>query len=129
MDSSESLLAPLLFSNGPASDRADKMSLSGWLIGTWTLDVKRHNPAMHAPNGEIRERRGDIALAWILQGRAIQDVWILPDFFYGTTLHVYDSEASGVEPLPDTIQQPTSTYFDTAAQAWRAKWLRFVKTY
>jgi hypothetical protein len=25
-----------------------------------------------------------------LQGRAIQDVWILPDFFYGTTLRVYD---------------------------------------
>jgi len=25
-----------------------------------------------------------------LEGRAIQDVWILPDFFYGTTLRVYD---------------------------------------
>jgi hypothetical protein len=26
----------------------------------------------------------------VLEGRAIQDVWILPGFFYGTTLRVYD---------------------------------------
>lgn len=85
MDNSDSRLAPLLFSNGPASDRADKMGLYGWLIGDWTMDA-----VMHAPNGETHERRGEIGFAWVLQGRAIQDVWILPDFFYGTTLRVYD---------------------------------------
>jgi hypothetical protein len=90
MDSSASPLAPLLFSDGPASDRAAEMSLYGWLVGTWTLDA-----AMHEPNGEIRERRGEIAFAWVLQGRAIQDVWILPDFFYGTTLRVYDPGIDG----------------------------------
>jgi hypothetical protein len=26
----------------------------------------------------------------VLEGRAIQDVWILPGVFYGTTLRVYD---------------------------------------
>ena len=26
-----------------------------------------------------------------MEGRAIRDVWILPDFFYGTTLRVYDA--------------------------------------
>ena len=45
---------------------------------------------MHAPNGETHERRGEIGFAWVLEGRAIQDVWILPDFFYGTTRRVYD---------------------------------------
>ena len=45
---------------------------------------------MHAPNGETQERRGEIGFAWVLEGRAIQDVWILPDFFHGTTLRVYD---------------------------------------
>ena len=85
MDNSDSQLAPLLFSNGPAPDRADKMRLYGWLIGAWTMDA-----VMHAPNGEIHERRGEIGFAWVLEGRAIQDVWILPDFFYGTTLRVYD---------------------------------------
>jgi hypothetical protein len=85
MDNSASRLAPLLFSNGPASDRADKMGLYGWLIGAWTMDA-----VMHAPNGETHERPGEIGFAWVLQGRAIQDVWMLPDFFYGTTLRVYD---------------------------------------
>jgi hypothetical protein len=85
MDNSDSRLARLLFSNGPASDRADKMGLYGWLIGAWTMDA-----VMHAPNGETHERPGEIGFAWVLQGRAIQDVWILPDFFYGTTLRVYD---------------------------------------
>ena len=85
MDNSDSQLAPLLFSNGPAPDRADKMRLYGWLIGAWTMDA-----VMHAPNGETYERRGEIGFAWVLEGRAIQDVWILPDFFYGTTLRVYD---------------------------------------
>jgi hypothetical protein len=35
-----------------------------------------------------------------LQGRAIQDVWILPDFFYGTTLRVYDP---GIAALGSTF--------------------------
>ena len=28
----------------------------------------------------------------MLEGRAIQDVWIMPRFFYGTTLRVYDPD-------------------------------------
>ena len=34
--------------------------------------------------------RGEIHFGWVLEGRAIQDVWILPGVFYGTTLRVYD---------------------------------------
>jgi hypothetical protein len=85
MDNSDSPLARLLFSGRPAADRADKMGLYGWLIGAWTIEA-----VMHTPNGDIHERQGEIGAAWVLQGRAIQDVWILPDFFYGTTLRVYD---------------------------------------
>jgi hypothetical protein len=90
MDNSAFRLARLLFSNGPASDRADKMGLYGWLIGDWTMDA-----VMHAPNGETHARRGEISFAWVLEGRAIQDVWILPDFFLGTTLRVYDPGIDG----------------------------------
>src|SRR5262249_53612791 len=85
MRSTDSSLARLLFSNGPASDRAEKMGLYGWLVGDWTMDA-----IMHAPDGGTHERRGEISFAWVLEGRAIQDVWVLPDFFYGTTLRVYD---------------------------------------
>jgi len=85
MHCSDSSLARLLFSNGPASDRAEKMGLYGWLVGDWTMDA-----VMPAPDGGTHERRGEISFAWVLEGRAIQDVWVLPDFFYGTTLRVYD---------------------------------------
>jgi hypothetical protein len=33
---------------------------------------------------------GTIHFGWVLEGRAIQDVWILPGVFHGTTLRVYD---------------------------------------
>src|SRR5215469_9083188 len=70
MHRSDSSLARLLFSNGPAADRADKMGLYGWLIGDWTIDV-----VMHAPDGGTHERRSEIGVAWVLEGRAIQDVF------------------------------------------------------
>ena len=33
---------------------------------------------------------GTINFAWVLEGRAIQDVWVLPGVFHGTTLRIYD---------------------------------------
>ena len=74
-----------LAADGPTADRADKMKLYGWLIGRWTMDA-----AMHLGSGDTHRGQGEIYFGWVLEGRAIQDVWILPGFFYGTTLRVYD---------------------------------------
>ena len=74
-----------LQSDGPASDRADKMGLYGWLVGDWTMEG-----TVHAADGSRHEVQGRIHAGWVLEGRAIQDVWILPGFFHGTTLRVYD---------------------------------------
>jgi hypothetical protein len=74
-----------LASDGPAADRADKMKLYGWLIGRWTLDA-----TVHLDDGRRHQGSGEIYFGWALEGRAIQDVWILPGVFYGTTLRVYD---------------------------------------
>jgi len=70
---------------GPAPDRAEKMKLYGWLVGSWTFDA-----AVHSDDGTQHRGVGEIHFAWVLEGRAIQDVWILPGVFYGTTLRVYD---------------------------------------
>lgn len=74
-----------LHSAAPAPDRAEKLGLYGWLIGDWTMDA-----VIHADDGTRHEGVGEIHFGWVLEGRAIQDVWILPGVFYGTTLRIYD---------------------------------------
>ena len=92
-----SSLVDALHADHPAADRADKMGLYGWLIGRWTIDA-----IYHLNEGTIRRSRGEIHAGWVLEGRALQDVWIVPardaqradppgpGDFYGTTLQVYD---------------------------------------
>jgi hypothetical protein len=78
-------LIDALHSQGPASDRADKMGLYGWLVGDWEMDS-----VIHKDDGTKQNGRGEIHFGWVLEGRAIQDVWILPGVFHGTTLRIYD---------------------------------------
>ena len=51
------------------------------------MDHGRH---VHLDDGTTYKNAGEIHFAWALEGRAIQDVWIFPGAFYGTTLRVYD---------------------------------------
>jgi hypothetical protein len=74
-----------LCAGGPAPDRADKLSLYGWLIGDWIMEA-----VIDLDDGTRYTGRGTIHFGWVLEGRAIQDVWVLPGIFYGTTLRVYD---------------------------------------
>ena len=74
-----------LRSDGPAADRADRMGLYAFLVGDWLFDA-----TVHKDDGTTHKGQGEIHAIWALDGRAIQDVWILPGFFYGTTLRIYD---------------------------------------
>jgi len=74
-----------LHSAGPAADRADGLKLYGWLVGHWTMDA-----TVYRDDGTRHQGQGEIHFGWVLEGRAIQDVWIFPGVFYGTTLRVYD---------------------------------------
>ena len=68
-----------------AADRADKMQLYGRFVGDWEMES-----LVHEDSGTHPGPRGEIHFGWVLEGRAVQDVWILPGVFYGTTLRVYD---------------------------------------
>jgi hypothetical protein len=73
-----------LQSDAPAPDRAKGLELYGWLIGDWTMTAMTHrDDGVHKGDGEIH-------FGWVLEGRAIQDVWSLPGVYYGTTLRIYD---------------------------------------
>ncbi len=74
-----------LRADGPAADRAEPMGLYGWLIGSWRFDATVY-PDSTPPHQGV----GEIHFGWVLAGRAVQDVWILPGVFHGTTLRVYD---------------------------------------
>ena len=75
----------VLSADGPAADRTNQMGLYGWLVGSWEMDA-----VVHADDGTTHRGRGEVHAGWVLAGRAIQDVWILPGVFHGTTLRVYD---------------------------------------
>lgn len=77
-------LSDVLLSNGAARDRVSQMDLYAFLVGRWTFDA-----TVHLTGGGVHRGRGEIHADWVLEGRAIQDVWILPEIFYGTTLRVY----------------------------------------
>jgi hypothetical protein len=80
----------------------------GWLVGSWDLDVLRYWV-------DVAERgiKGEVHCGWVLEGRAVQDVWIMPRLperkgapekgldMYGTTLRVWDA----------------------SIQAWRITWI------
>ena len=90
-----------LVSPEPAADRADKLQLYGQFVGSWDAEA-----TARLPDGARRRHYWQIHFAWVLEGRAIQDVWITPprsgpntgasepwgpyDRQYGTSLRVYD---------------------------------------
>lgn len=88
----------ILFSSGRAAHIAGDDDLYGWLVGGWALDV-----IDYLPDGGRRTSSGEVHFAWVLEGRAIQDVWIMPRIAerridtplagnrYGTTIRVYDA--------------------------------------
>jgi hypothetical protein len=95
-------LIDALHSSGPASERNDKLGLYGFLVGSWETDIIAHDES-----GARHTSRGEIHAGWVLEGRAVQDVWMIPPrserrpdaplphlpvtgSWYGTTLRVYD---------------------------------------
>lgn len=98
-----------LTASSRSAEIAESEDIYGWLVGSWELEV------LHYKAVDVRARRihGEAHFGWALEGRAIQDVWIMPrcsvrhsdldktNNMYGTTLRVWDP----------------------AIQAWRINWI------
>jgi hypothetical protein len=99
----------LLSAPGRSAEIPESADAYGWLVGKWELEVM-HYKAMNLASEKIK---GEVHFGWVLEGRAIQDVWIMPrpsdrkpdsdrvNNMYGTTLRIWDS----------------------AIQAWRIRWV------
>jgi hypothetical protein len=75
----------------------------GWLVGSWELEVLCYKGI----DVSAQQIKGEAHFGWVLEGRAIQDVWIMPrpaertpgmdksNNMYGTTLRIWDPEIKG----------------------------------
>lgn len=86
-----------LAASGPAAEYAEQLMLYGQFVGDWLAETTEL-----MADGTVVPSRWDIRFDWVLEGRAIQDLWISPvregrnvgwsesGNRYSTTLRVYD---------------------------------------
>ena len=61
-----------LGADGPDPNMREKLMLFGQFVGDWDIVEARYPQ----PDGTEIKRKGEIHFGWILDGRAIQDVWM-----------------------------------------------------
>ncbi|MEU4328573.1 hypothetical protein [Nonomuraea dietziae] len=95
-------LADVLLSAGPRSEAAVELAFFGRLVGSWDVAVTNHHP-----DGASEELLGEWHFGWVLDGRAIQDVWLAPSRAerartgdesgeWGATLRFYDPRIKAI---------------------------------
>jgi len=95
----------------------------GWLVGSWELDCLHYK-------GVPVSIKGEAHFAWVLEGRAVQDVWIMPtlaqrtaesdraDNMYGTTLRVWDSS---IQAWRISWRNPAHNHYEDQIGRWSGK--------
>ena len=109
------MLSPMLqalAADGPQPSLAGHLALFGQFVGSWDLDI-----VYHRTDGTRQEVSGEWHFGWVLEGRAIQDVWIAPR---------RDLRHEGPEPGD---YGTTLRFFDGAVNAWRSTWIGPCKGY
>ncbi len=91
--------ASALLATSPLTELGEAANVYAWLIGNWDMRTIDYQS-----DGKQREGTGEWHFSWVLEGRAVQDVWISPPLAqrnaslskannrYGTSLRVYDSK-------------------------------------
>ena len=96
-----------LGSNGPYPELKDKLMLFGQFVGDWDIvSVKTPDPS-----GIAFKARGEVHFNWILDGRAVQDVWM-----------TFDEGQHKAIPVGTTIR-----VYDPAIDAWRSTWISGIR--
>src|SRR5262245_40719258 len=98
----------VLTAQGRAPEIPESADAYGWLIGSWELDALDYDLD---PNG-LRSK-GEVHFERTLEGRAVQDVWIVPR----------RSERSGDLSKKTNLYGTTLRVWDAKIQAWRVTWI------
>jgi hypothetical protein len=92
---------------GPAGEHADKLMLFGRFVGSWRLEWTGAGPG-----GQPAVMTGELHFGWVLGGRAVQDIWIVPG---------RGQPGEGQPPL--AFHGSTIRFYDPAIDAWRSTWI------
>jgi len=92
-----------LLAYGPTPELRQKMMLFGQFVGDWDILEDRYVQ----PGGSWVHSRGELHWGWILDGRAVQDVWM-----------TIDEETNKAIPDGTTVR-----FYDPAIDAWHSVWL------
>ncbi len=94
---------------GRSAEIPESADVYGWLVGSWELEVLHYN----AINVSAQGMKGEAHFGWVLEGRAIQDVWIMPRV----------SERTADTGKANNMYGTTQRIWDPALQAWRIRWI------
>lgn len=100
--------AEALVSPGRSRELDDADDLFGFLIGNWDLEA-----VLYDAKGQTQKRKGELLVSWVLEGRAIQDLFIYPR---------RADRASGVPSGGDRYATTIRTY-DRTQRAWRLNFI------
>jgi hypothetical protein len=92
-----------LGADGPLPELKEKLMLFGQFVGDWDIIEARYPQ----PDGTEIMRKGEIHFGWVLDGRAIQDVWM-----------IYKKNLRRVVPAGTTIR-----FYDHNLDAWYSTWI------
>lgn len=97
-----------LHASGPAPELGDAAGVYSWLVGSWEMRV-----VDYPPDGPPREAAGEWHFGWVLEGRAVQDVFIVP------TRPLRD----GSLPRKGNRYGSSIRVYDAAVGAWKVIWI------
>jgi hypothetical protein len=101
-------LLTVLLASGRSPEIPESMDVYGWLVGSWDLTVARYRGIDVAAQGVT----GEVHFGWVLEGRAIQDVWIMPR----------RSDRTERDDRMQNMYGTTLRAWDPSIQAWRITW-------
>jgi hypothetical protein len=97
-------LITALHVDGPTGEHAEKLMLFGRFVGSWDLQWTGGSTAGTAT--------GELHFGWVLGGRAVQDIWIVPG-----------RGQPGHDQPPRGFHGSTIRFYDPTIDAWRSTWI------